>query len=68
MICQHIKRKDGTYIKFTKNRVLLLSKTYKFMGTRVYGTILKELRFQMFKNQYKKQKYVKLLSYSNSII
>jgi len=68
MISQHIKRKDGTYIKFTKNRILLLSKTYKFLGTRVYGTILKELRFQMFNNQYKKQKYLKLLSYSNSII
>ena len=68
MISQYIKRKDGTFIKFNDNRVLLLSKNYKFLGSRVYGVNLKELKFQILKNQNKKQKYFKLLSYSNSII
>jgi len=68
MISQYIKRKDGTYIKFTKNRILLLSKNYKFLGSRVYGITLKELKFQILKDQNKKQRYFKILSYSNSII
>jgi len=68
MISQHIRRKDGTFIRFYENRVLLLSKNYKFLGSRIYGVNLKELKFQILKNQNKKQKYFKLLSYSNSII
>jgi large subunit ribosomal protein L14 len=68
MVCNHIKRKDGTYVKFTENRVLLLSKNYKFLGSRIYGINLKELKYQIMKDQNKKQKYLKLLSYSNSII
>jgi len=68
MVSQYIKRKDGTFIKFYDNRVLLLSKNYKFLGSRVYGVNLKELKFQIIKDQNKKQKYFKLLSYSNSII
>ena len=68
MISQYIKRKDGTFIKCYENRVLLLSKNFKFLGSRIYGVNLKELKFQILKDQYKKQKYFKLLSYSNSII
>ena len=68
MISQYIKRKDGTYIKFTKNRIVLLSKNYKLLGSRIYGVNLKEIKFQIIKDKQKKQKYFKLLSYSNSII
>ena len=68
MINQYIRRQDGTYIKFSQNRILLLSKNYKFLGSRIYGVNLKELKFQILKDQNKKQKYFKLLSYSNSII
>lgn len=57
---KRIKRKNGTFINFDKNRSLLLvSKTLKFLGTRVYGVIPKEIRV---KNQ--AVKFKKIISYS----
>jgi large subunit ribosomal protein L14 len=68
MIKQRIRRYDGTVIKFTDNRVLLFSNAYKFLGSRVYGPLMKEIRFNLHKNKKQKQKYLKVISYSNSII
>jgi len=68
MVNRHISRKDGTYVKFNENRILLFSNTHKFLGTRIYGPIMKELKFQIYNDSTKKQKYLKLISYSNSII
>jgi len=68
MIKQQICRSDGTIIKFSENRVLLFSNTYKFLGTRVYGPLMKEIRYYLHNNQKEKQKYFKVISYSNSII
>lgn len=53
------KRKNGTFIKFDQNKSLLLSKTLKFLGTRVYGPIIKEIRTKDTFSQYKK-----IISYS----
>lgn len=38
------RRKRVTFIKFKDNRVLMLSDQNKFLGTRVYGPICKEMR------------------------
>ncbi len=38
------KRKKGYHIKFDENRVVLLSDQNKFLGTRIYGPICKEIR------------------------
>jgi large subunit ribosomal protein L14 len=38
------RRKRVTFIKFKENRVLMLSDQNKFLGTRVYGPICKEMR------------------------
>jgi large subunit ribosomal protein L14 len=38
------KRKRVTFIRFRANRVLLLSDQDKFLGTRIYGPICKEIR------------------------
>lgn len=38
-----ISRKDGVSFKFFSNRVLVFTKQYKFLGTRVYGVSSKEL-------------------------
>jgi len=35
-------RKNGIYIKFSKNRVLLITEQYKLLGTRYKGPITKE--------------------------
>ena len=57
------KRKNGTFIKFDVNKALLLSKTLKFLGTRVYGPIIKEIRTKNNFSQYKK-----IISYSKLTI
>jgi large subunit ribosomal protein L14 len=71
MVRQHIFRKDGSIVKFDANRVLLFSingiKT-KFLGSRVYGSLMKEVKFQIYKSKKEKQKYFKIISYSKSII
>ena len=38
------RRIRSTFIRFRKNRVLLLSEQDKFLGTRIYGPICKEIR------------------------
>jgi large subunit ribosomal protein L14 len=60
------RRNDGTFIKFSSNKVLLFSSAYKFLGTRIYGPISKDLRFKLNKDQ--KQKYLKIISYAEIII
>jgi large subunit ribosomal protein L14 len=37
-------RLNGTFLKFDQNRSLTLSEDLKFLGTRVYGPISKEIR------------------------
>ena len=68
MISQRFKRLDGTFIKFKENRILLLTKNYKFLGSRVYGVNLKEFKLEILKNINKKQKYLKILSYFKSVV
>lgn len=65
---RQIRRYDGIFVKFTQNRVLIFSKNYKFLGTRVYGPIMREIKIQIYADITKKQKFLKLISYSNSII
>jgi large subunit ribosomal protein L14 len=58
------KRIDGTFIKNDNNRVLLLTNVYKFLGTRVYGPICKEIRATLNI----RIKYKKIISYSKLTI
>ena len=39
-----IVRKDGSYVKFDKNRAIPLTDQYKLIGTRVYGCACKEVK------------------------
>jgi len=64
----YIKRVDGIFVKFTENRVLIFSKNNKFLGTRIYGPISKEIKIQIYNDINKKQKFFKLISYAKSII
>lgn len=41
-----LKRKDGSYIKFTKNSVVLLNNKNLPIGTRIFGPLCKELRIK----------------------
>lgn len=63
-----ISRLDGTFIRFFSNRILLFNKQFKFLGTRIYGGILKELKFMSLTEKKQKKNFQKIFSYSSSII
>ena len=58
-----VSRPDGSYVKFHENRVVLLSEQKKFMGTRVYGPVAKEI-----KGGKSKMKFRKILSCSDGTV
>jgi large subunit ribosomal protein L14 len=57
------KRKDGHYIKYDSNKVLMFNFENKFLGTRIYSPLCKELRGG--KNEVK---YKQIITYSRTII
>ena len=63
-----ISRLDGTFIRFFSNRILLFNKQFKFLGTRIYGSVLKELKFMSLREKKQKKYFQKVFSYSSSII
>ena len=42
------RRNDGSYIRFDDNAVVLLNTTGEMMGTRIFGTVARELREKKF--------------------
>jgi large subunit ribosomal protein L14 len=63
-----ISRIDGCFIKFFSNRLLLFNRNLKFLGTRIYGSILKEIKVKSFAVGKNKKYFQKIFSYSLSII
>jgi len=53
------RRDNGCYIKADENRGLLLTKSLKFVGTRIYGPVYNEIR----DTSQKKTIHKKLISY-----
>ncbi len=45
---KEVKRKDGTYIKFDENSAVLINKDNEPIGTRVFGSVARELRAKRF--------------------
>ena len=45
---KEIRRKDGSYIRFDNNAVVLLSDTGEMRGTRIFGPVARELREKQF--------------------
>ena len=43
-----VARKDGTYIRFDENAVVLLNKQGALVGNRVFGPVARELRTKDF--------------------
>jgi large subunit ribosomal protein L14 len=64
---QQVLRTDGSIVKFGANRVILFSKAFKFLGTRITGSFMKEVRLNTLKTK-EKQKFLKILSYSKYLI
>ena len=42
------RRRDGTYIRFDQNAVVLINETGEPVGTRVFGPVARELRERKF--------------------
>jgi large subunit ribosomal protein L14 len=51
MIAQSSKRKDGSFIKCSENRILIFSLNHKFIASRIYGPIMQELKIQIHKTK-----------------
>jgi large subunit ribosomal protein L14 len=63
-----VYRVDGTFVKFFTNRLLLFNKQIKFLGSRIYGIFLKEIKVKNFGDG-KNQKYFhKIFLYSSGVI
>jgi large subunit ribosomal protein L14 len=62
------KRFDGTFLKFFSNRIIIFNKQYKFLGTRVYGVVTKELKKKNFKNKIIRKAFQKIITLSFLII
>ena len=46
---KEIRRKDGSYIRFDDNAVVLLNNLDEMRGTRIFGPVARELRDQYMK-------------------
>lgn len=57
------KRLNAHFIQFRSNRILLLDTKFKFLGTRIYGPIPKEVRYCL-----KSFRYKKIISYSQGTV
>ena len=71
MVKKYIRRNEGSFIRCDINRIVILSRNEinnKFLGSRVYGSVMREVKFHIYKDKKEKQKYFKLLSYFKSII
>ncbi len=60
-------RLDGSFIKFDHNRLVLYSISNKFLGTRLYGPVCKELK-NYLKLKTFKERFQKLISYAKNIV
>ncbi|MCB0795361.1 MAG: 50S ribosomal protein L14 [Flavobacteriales bacterium] len=45
---KEVRRKDGSYIRFDDNAVVLLDAQGEMQGTRIFGPVAKELREKKF--------------------
>lgn len=52
-------RKDGSYIRFDDNSVVLIGKNNDPIGTRVFGSVARELR---------EKKFIKIVSLAHEIL
>ncbi len=56
---KNIRRKDGSYIKFDDNAVVLLTATEELRGTRIFGPVARELR---------EKQYMKIISLAPEVL
>jgi ribosomal protein L14 len=63
-----VKRFDGIYVKFFSNKILLFNKQFKFLGTRIYGILLKEVKVSNWKEKKYRNYFHKIINYTSFMI
>jgi large subunit ribosomal protein L14 len=63
-----IRRLDGVFVKFFSNRALLFNKQFKFIGTRIYGILLKETKSKNLKEKKYRTYFHKIIAYSSFMV
>ena len=56
---KHVRRADGSYIRFDDNAVVLLTGADELRGTRIFGPVARELR---------EKQYLKIVSLSPEVL
>ncbi|MCH7534514.1 MAG: 50S ribosomal protein L14 [Bacteroidetes bacterium] len=56
---KHLRRSDGSYIRFDDNAVVLLDDAGEMRGTRIFGPVARELR---------EKKFMKIISLAPEVI
>ena len=56
---KHVRRNDGSYIRFDDNAVVLLTPADELRGTRIFGPVARELR---------EKQYTKILSLAPEVL
>ncbi len=56
---QAVRRKDGSYVKFDSNAVVLIDADGNPKGTRIFGAVARELR---------ERKYMKIVSLAQEVV
>lgn len=54
-----VRRKDGSYVRFDKNAVVLIDDTGNPRGTRIFGAVARELR---------ERNYTKIVSLATEVV
>ena len=67
-ISHWIARLDGTFVKFFSNRLLVFNKQTKFLGSRIYGAILKETKSLNLYDKKNQKYFQKIFSYSSGSV
>ncbi len=53
------RRKDGSYVRFDSNAIVLIDKDNNPRGTRIFGAVARELR---------ERKFMKIVSLANEVV
>ena len=56
---KHVRRQDGSYIRFADNAVVLLTGADELRGTRIFGPVARELR---------EKQYLKIVSLAPEVL
>ena len=60
-----IYRKDGLNIKFFFNSVLIFNKQFKFLGSRIYDILLKEVKMKNVKSKLHRTYFHKVIMFNS---